>query len=192
MITNYLKVAWRNIIRQRRTSLINLLGLSLGIASALILFVIVQHEWSYDRFHQNYDHIYRIVTETKRQNSSDYNAGVAAPLPQALRVDMPQLKAVIPLLATGGQIDVPHKNQENPIDKYAEQVVFTTADFFQLFDATWLAGNATSLAEPNSVVLDRETAARFFGSWQQAMGQQLQLANTITLQVSAVVEDAPE
>src|SRR5690606_37273975 len=163
MITNYLKVAWRNIIRQRRTSLINLLGLSLCIASALILFVIVQHEWSYDRYHQNYDHIYRIVTETKRQNSSDYNPGVAAPLPQALRIDMPQLKAVVPLLATGGQVNVPHKSQKNPIDKYLEQVIFTTADFFQLFDATWLAGDATVLKAPNSAVLHRETAIRFFG-----------------------------
>src|SRR5690606_27306866 len=162
MIANYLKVAWRNIIRERRTSLINLMGLSLGIASALILFVIVRYEWSYDRFHQNYDRIYRIVAETKRQNSSDYNAGVANPLPQALRVDMPQLKAVVPLLATGGQVDVPNKSQENPIDKYSEQVIFTTADFFQLFDATWLAGNATSLSDPNSVILDRETATRFF------------------------------
>ncbi|WP_353125346.1 ABC transporter permease [Parapedobacter pyrenivorans] len=192
MITNYLKIAWRNIIRQRRTSLINLIGLSLGIASALVLFVIVQHEWSYDRFHKNYKHIYRIVTETKHENSSDYNAGVANPLPQALQVDMPQLKAIVPLLATGGQVDVPNKNQENPIDKYSEQVIFTTADFFQLFDATWLAGDATSLTVPNSAVLDRETADRFFGSWQQAMGQQLQLANTITLQVTAVVENAPQ
>lgn len=85
MTTNHLKIAWRSIIREKRTSLINLMGLSLGIASALILFVIIQHERSYDRFHQNYDRIYRIVTETKRENSSDYNPGVAAPLPQALR-----------------------------------------------------------------------------------------------------------
>ncbi len=190
MITNYLKIAWRNIIRERRTSLINLMGLSLGIAAALILFVIVQYEWSYDRFHKNYDRIYRIVTETKRENSSDYNPGVANPLPRALWIDMPQLKAVVPLLATGGQVDVPNKNQENPIDKYSEQVVFTTPDFFQLFDATWLAGNASALSAPNSVVLDRETATRFFGSWQQAVGQQFQLANAITLQVSAIVENA--
>ena len=192
MLTNYLKIAWRNIIRQRRTSLINLLGLSLGIASALILFVIVRYEWSYDRFHKNYNHIYRIVTETKRESSSDYNAGVANPLPQALQVDMPQLKAIVPLLATGGQVDVPHENEENPIDKYSEQVIFTTADFFQLFDATWLAGDAAALSTPNSVVLDQKTATRFFGSWQQAVGQQLQLANMITLQVAAIVENAPE
>ena len=192
MITNYLKIAWRNIIRERRTSLINLMGLSLGIASALILFVIVQYEWSYDRFHKNYDHIYRIVTETAHETSTDYNPGGPNPLPQALRVDMPQLKAVVPLLATGGQVDIPHKNPGTPIDKYVEQVVFTTADFFQLFDATWLAGDAAALSAPNHVVLDRETATRFFGSWQQAMGQQLQLVNAIPLQVAAVVEDVPE
>lgn len=192
MITNYLKIARRNIIRERRTSLINLMGLSLGIASALILFVIVQYEWSYDRFHKNYDHIYRIVTETRYENTADYNAGIPYPAPKALQVDMPQLKVIVPLFATGGQVDVLHNDPENPIDKYSEQVVFTTAGFFQLFDAMWLAGDATALSVPNSVVLDRQTATRFFGSWQQAMGQQLQLANTIPLQVAAVVEDVPE
>jgi len=104
---------------------------------------------------------------------------------------MPQLKAIVPLLTTGGQVDVLH-NSNSPIDKYSEQVVFTTAAFFNLFDARWLAGDATALSVPNSVVLDQQTATRFFGSWQQAMGQQLQLANTIPLQVAAVVENVPE
>ena len=192
MLTNYFKIAWRNIIRQKRTSLINLLGLSLGIASALILFVIVQFEWSYDRFHKNYNEIYRIVTETNYENSVDYNAGISYPVPEALQMDMPQLKAVVPLHATGGQVDVFGKHPENPADKYSEQVTFTTADFFQLFDATWLAGNAAVLSNPNTVVLDRETATRFFGSWEQAVGQQLQLANEIPLEVAAIVEDAPQ
>src|SRR5690606_19727868 len=76
MLQNQFKTAWRTILRQKQTSVINLLGLSLGIASALILFVIVQYEWSYDRFHKNYDNIYRIVTATQYENSVDYNAGI--------------------------------------------------------------------------------------------------------------------
>lgn len=192
MITSYFKIAWRNMIRERRTSFINLIGLSLGVASALILFVIVQYEWSYDRFHKNYDRIYRIVTETRHETSTNYNPGTPNPLPRALQADIPQLKAIVPLLATGAQVDVPQTNRNSTDDKYSELVVFTTDAFFQLFDATWLAGNASALSEPNSIILDRETATRFFGSWQQAMGKQLQLANTIPLQVAAVVEDAPE
>ena len=192
MIASYFKIAWRNLIRQRRTTFINLIGLSLGIASALILFVIVQYEWSYDRFHKNYENIYRIVTETQYENSVDYNAGIPYPTPKALQVDLPQLEAIVPLLATGGQVDVRHKDPENPADKFSEQIVFTTEAFFQLFDATWLAGNAAALSEPNSAILDRKTATRFFGSWQQAVGQPLRLANDIPLNVAAVVEDAPE
>src|SRR5690606_15468364 len=110
-----------------------------------------QHEWSYDRFHKNYERIYRIVTETKYEHSSDYNAGIPYPTPKALQVDLPQLNALVPLFVTGGQVDVPNESQENPIDKYSEQVAFTTADFFQLFDAAWLAGDATALSAPNSV-----------------------------------------
>ena len=192
MLTNHFKIAWRNIVRQKQASLINLLGLSLGIVSALILFVIVQYEWSYDRFHKNYREIYRIVTETQYENSVDYNAGTSYPIPEALQVDMPQLKAIVPLYATGEQVDVPNKRQENRADKYSEQVIFTTADFFELFDATWLAGNAAVLSNPNTAVLDRETATRFFGSWEKAIGQQLQLANEVPLQVAAIVEDAPQ
>ncbi|PPL01478.1 ABC transporter permease [Parapedobacter indicus] len=191
MLQNHFKTAWRNIIRQKQASLINLLGLSLGIASALILFVIVHYEWSYDRFHTNYDHIYRIVTDTRYENSVDYNAGIPYPTPDALQVDMPQVKAIVPLHATGAQVDAPDKLPENPVHKYSEQVMFTTADFFQLFDATWLAGNAAALSKPNTAVLDRETATRFFGAWQQAVGQQIQLANAVPLQVAAIVEDAP-
>jgi len=191
MLANHLKTAWRNIVRQKQASFINLLGLSLGVAAALILFVIVQYEWSYDRFHKNYDHIYRIVTETQYENSADYNAGVAYPLPKALKVDMPQITAIVPLHATGGQVDIPGKHPENPVDKYSEQVLFTTPDFFRLFDATYLAGNATALSEPNSAVLDRETATRFFGSWEHAMGQHFRLANAIPLHVAAIVENAP-
>src|SRR5690606_37909037 len=97
MLQNHFKTAWRNIIRQKQASLINLFGLSLGIASALVLFVIVQYEWSYDRFHQNYEHIYRIVTATQYKNSVDYNAGIPYPTPDALQVDMPQVKAIVPL-----------------------------------------------------------------------------------------------
>ncbi len=191
MLTNHLKIAWRSIFRQKQASLINLLGLSMGIAAALILFVIVQYEWSYDRFHKNYDHIYRIVTETRYENSADYNAGVANPLPKALQMDMPQIAAIVPLHVTSGQVDIRNEHPESPVDKYAEQVMFTTPDFFRLFDAIYLAGNATALSEPNSAVLDRETATRFFGSWQQAMGRHFQLANAIPLHVAAVVENTP-
>ncbi|MGK6350437.1 ABC transporter permease [Parapedobacter sp. DT-150] len=189
---NYFKIAWRAIVRQKQTSLINLLGLSLGIASALILFVIVRYEWSYDRFQRNYEYVYRIVTETPYENSVDYNTGIPYPVPEALQVDMPQLKAIVPLLATGGQVDVPNRNPQNASDKYAEQVIFTTADFFTLFDATWLAGSASVLSDPNNAVLDRETATRFFGSWQEAIGRSFELANAVPLRVAAIVEDAPE
>ncbi|SKB82211.1 duplicated orphan permease [Parapedobacter luteus] len=190
MIRNYFKIAWRNLIRDKRTSLINITGLSLGIAAALILFVIIQYERSFDRFHRNYKHVYRVVTETQYGNSSDYNQGVAAPLAKALSIDMPQLKAVAPLYASGGQINV--TKSTNQVDKYSELVLFTSADFFKLFDATWLAGNADVLADPNLAVLDRKTAARYFGSWQQAIGQDLLFANEIPLKIAGVVENVPE
>lgn len=190
MFQNYVKIAWRNIIRNKRTSLINLVGLSLGIASALILFTIVQFERGYDNFHKNHKEVYRIVTDTEYGNSTGHNEGVPYPVAKALAVDLPQLEAIVPLHATGGQVNVLASSQKNIVDKYSELMLFTTSDFFTLFDAEWLAGDAGVLSKPDQVILDRETATRFFGSWQQAMGQRIQLENEVTVEVAAVVENA--
>ncbi len=191
MITNYLKTAWRNILKQRRDSLINLFGLAIGMGSAMILFLVVQHERSYDTFHAEYRNIYRVVTETRFGNDRNYNPGTAFPTADALRMDMPQLRAVVPVFTAGSQINAARQGESGPVDKYSESVVFTTPDFFKLFDGQWLAGSADVLSEPNQAVLDRETATKLFGNWEHALGKPLQLDHAYSVNVGAVVEDAP-
>ncbi len=192
MITNYFKIAWRNILKQRRNSLINLFGLAIGMGSAMILFLVVQHERSYDTFHSQYHNVYRVVTETQSENDKNYNPGTAFASAEALQVDMPQLKAVVPLFTAGSQINVARHGESSTVDKYSELVVFTTPDFFQLFDGQWLSGSPNVLSEPNQAVLDRETATRLFGSWENALGKPLELDHAISVTVGAVVADAPK
>lgn len=191
MIRNYIRTAWRNILKQKRSSLINLFGLSIGIASSMILFLLVQHERSYDKFHSQYDNVYRIVTETQFENDITYNPGTAFASAEALQVDMPHLNAIVPLFTAGSQINVAKHGESSTIEKYSELVVFTTPDFFKLFDGQWLSGSPDVLSEPNLAVLDRETATKMFGSWENALGKALELDQAVSVTVGAVVENAP-
>ncbi|WP_028296940.1 ABC transporter permease [Olivibacter sitiensis] len=192
MIKNYIKIAWRNLVRHKKTSTINILGLAIGIAASLLLFVIVQFEWSYDKFQTNYRTVYRVVTEDRYENDVDYNKGVAFPTPEALKLDMPELKRIVPVFNQNGQVNVLKEGSDRPEKFHEDMVLFTTDEFFDLFDAKWLAGNPHSLTAPGNVVLDRTTATKYFGNWQKAVNQSIKFANVLTLKVSGIVEDAPK
>lgn len=191
MISNYLKTTWRRLFVQRSTVVINLIGLSLGIAAALTIFIVVQYEWHYDRYHSKYDHIYRVVTHTQHESHLDYNAGTQFPLAEALRVDLPELEHIVPIFDVHGQVNVSSRRVHQPDEKFVEQILFTTSDFFDVFDAQWLSGDAKVLDQPNSIVLDRQTATRFFGSWDQAIGQRLTIERGAVVTVAGIVEDTP-
>ena len=79
MLKNYIKIAWRNLINKRSFSLVNILGLTIGITSALVLFVIVTDELSYNREQQQYNRIYRVVSQDKYSDGIIYNAGIPVP-----------------------------------------------------------------------------------------------------------------
>src|SRR3984957_13452384 len=92
MIKNYFKIAWRNIVRHKGYSAINIAGLTVGIAACLLIFVIVQYELSFDTFQPGYKSTYRIVTGTNREGSIFNNPGIAAPATEALRLKFPETK----------------------------------------------------------------------------------------------------
>ena len=96
MIRNYFKIAWRNLLRRKAYSAINITGLAVGIAACLLIFVVVQFELSYDRFQKNYSQVYRIVTETKHSDGSEeHNPGVPCPAVDALKTDFPQFSLCV-------------------------------------------------------------------------------------------------
>src|SRR4051812_48045880 len=92
MLTNYFKIAFRNILRHRAFAAINIAGLAIGIAACLLLFRVVKYETSYDKFQPNYQHIFRVVTEDKTTDGSNYTPGLPIPALDALRIDLPQGK----------------------------------------------------------------------------------------------------
>lgn len=198
MIRTYLKTALRNLRRHKSHALINISGLAISIAACLLIFVIVQFEFSYDTFQKNYDRIYRVVTsESRRDGSVDKNPGIPCPAYPAIKNDFPQLEKIVPVVTTSGNlVTVLGKNANADVaisKKIIEDhnIIFTEPAYFDMFSTEWLTGNATSLRDPGNVVLSRTSAEKYFGDWENAAGSFLKLDNAVTLKVTGVVDVAP-
>jgi len=192
MITNYIKTAWRNLLRDKRTLAINILGLSVGIAAAFLLFTVIRFETSYDTFHANAKRIYRVVTADRFENGMQYNPGVPNPVPEALKLDLPNLEQVAVVQKYENcQFTLMDTPSGQP-DKFKEEAIFFIEPaFFDLFDAQWLAGDPSALNDPGTVVLDRAVATKFFGNWHNATGQTVIAENALPLKVVGVIESLP-
>jgi len=193
MFQNYIKIAWKNIIRHKVYSFINIAGLTVGIAACLLIFVVVEYELSYDNFHDKASHIYRIVTQNTYSDGAVYEEGLTAPATEALRVDLLQVEKVTEVFSTiGSQFNTLDRNG-NTDKKFIEEkgAFFIDPQFFSVFSTKWLVGNASVLAEPNMVVLNKSQAIKYFGEWKNAMGQTLKMDNLYSLKVAGILEDQP-
>jgi predicted permease len=191
MIRNYLKSAVRSLLRDKATSLINLAGLTLGVAGALVLFLLIRHSLSFDRYHSHRDRIYRVVTQTKGNEGYDHTPGVPAVLPEAFRSDFPEAEEVtFTSYRAGSLVTIPAS--EGPPVKFSEPtgVAFAESNFFRIFDRKIVAGSpAESLDEPNEVVLSQTYARRYFAT-EDAVGKIIHY-DTRDYRVSAIMEDPP-
>ncbi|MBO9202652.1 MULTISPECIES: ABC transporter permease [Niastella] len=192
MLKNYFKTAWRSIVRNKAFSLINIIGLSIGIAASLLLFIVVQYELSYDTFQPNYNRIYRVATQDKFDKDITYNSGIPVPALKALRAEFPQIQFGALQSAYGSQVTVPADKNETG-NKFIEEtgVFFIEPQLFDVFKYQWLTGSPASLKDPNNVVLDEKTATKYFGTWQQAIGKTVVLDNAITLKVNGILKNTP-
>jgi putative ABC transport system permease protein len=196
MFKNYFKIAWRNIVRHKGYSIINISGLSVGIAACLLIFVVLQFELSFNTNFTGYKNIYHLITEQKQDEGVSYNPGISAPAVDALRNDFPQIKCAALNSSYGSQLTVPGNTPNNSADdkKFTESVgvFFMEPQFFDIFNTNWLAGSKNVLAQPNMVVVDKSTAIKYFGKWENAVGKVLKMDNILTLKVAGVIEDAPD
>jgi putative ABC transport system permease protein len=197
MLKNYLKIAFRNLWRNKSYSLINILGLAVGITACLLIFLVVSYESSFDRFHSQYERIYRIAKMSKYANGNiDYTPGSPKPVAKALRLDIPQLAKVVSVFGTiDPQMTILGKNPNyvGEAKKFNEdgEGLFVEREFFEIFDFPWLAGSPAVLKDPYVVVLSQAFAEKYFGSWQVAMGQYIKMDNKITVQVKGILKNPP-
>ena len=198
MFRNYIKIALRNVARYRSFTLLNVLGLSVGVAAALLLFMAVRYELSFDQFHTNGDRVYRVVRRQVYANGNeDVKRGNPLPVAAALKADIPQFEAVVPVHATlNPQVTVlgSKPDASRYANKFIEQHegVLAGPEFFNLFNFRWLVGQPAVLAQPNVVVLTERYAKKYFGDASQATGKFLRINNKFTMRVGGVLADLPQ
>ncbi|MBB5394306.1 ABC transporter permease [Mucilaginibacter sp. AK015] len=189
MLKNYFKIAWRNIVRHKAHSIINISGLSVGIGACLLIFVILKFELSFNKFNKNFDDIYHLVTKQTAEDGINYNPGVSVPALDALRIDFPQVKFAALTSSYGSQMTVSGTDDKKFIEPIG--VFFMEPQFFDIFQTRWLNGSKEVLSQPNMVVITKAIATKYFGDWNTAMGKTIKMDNTLTLRVAGIVEDAP-
>jgi putative ABC transport system permease protein len=195
MFKNYLKTAFRSLTRNKSYAIINVTGLALGIAVCMMIFMIIQYHASFDDFHKNKNNTYRLITEFHHADSKDIFYGHVVPfgMPNALRSAFPQIKEIAPFLASSNDQFVIDENSNQSVKKFKEEtgVYYTEPSFFKIFDFPLLAGSYESLKAPGNVLLSKETAEKYFGNWQNAMGKTMRMDNQMLLKVSGVLAPIP-
>jgi len=193
MFWNYLTVAVRNLQRQKLYTVINIFGLALGIACCLLIALFVKYEWSYDRFHEHKDLIYRIVarevnTDGKVKFSSLHPLSIVEPLVEAL----PGIKRATGFIHSFARIS---GGEHTFREKFGE----VNADFLQMFSFPLLAGDSkTALVQPNGVVISESLVHKFFGTldsgYETVLGQALTFHSREdqTFVITGVMQDIPK
>jgi putative ABC transport system permease protein len=200
MFKNYFTVALRNFWRNKVFSTINVLGLSIGISAALVIFLIVYYEFSFDKFEQSGDRIYRVVLDAKFSGTQGYSAAVPAPLGTAMQNEVTGIEQTVPVFQFQGDATAKvavgmHNAGEPVIYKKQTDIVFTNPQYFYLLSYQWLAGSPqASLAKPFSTVLTESRAQQYFPSVPAAdiIGKQITYNDEIKTTVSGIVRDLNE
>lgn len=195
MLKNYLLIAFRNFRKNKVFSFINILGLTLGIACSIALFMIVRSELSFDGFHAHPERIYRVVSEFRYPEGIEYQSGVPYPLPEAFKHDFPQVEQVTTVVgAYNTQISIPQDQEKTDTRRFREKegIFYTDPAFFDVFNFKWVMGDPhTVLSQPNTIALTRQTAQKYFGDWHTAIGKTIYKDNHELLTVQGILENPP-
>lgn len=183
MIKNYLKIAWRNLKKHSTFSVINILGLSIGIAACLIIFLYVHFESTYDQYNANAERIARITSTVKAPEADVVLATAPGALADALKQGFPEVETAVRLDHTPQSVKL-----NNEVFK-EEEFYKTDADIFSVFSFEFIEGDATALKKPHSIVLTRSIARKYFGD-ETALEKTLICGGEL-LSVTGVVKDRP-
>jgi len=197
MFKNYFKIAFRNFRKNKVFSLINISGLAIAISASLVIYLIVQFEFSFEKSRKDADRIYRIVTDITFPGESVFkNSGVPMPMPKAVRTDLSGIELATHFVtAYEPKITVPAVNQPSAVFKKQPDVVYADEFYFSMFEYDWLAGSkSTALKDPNQIVITEEKARAFFGNLPAAdiIGKQIIVNDTMITTISGIVKDPVE
>lgn len=184
MIRNYLVTTYRNFVRNQSYSLINILGLSIGITCCIVIFLIVRHDLSFDNFHSKADRIYRIVHDQENASGTDYSGVTPYPLANAFRNDFPEIPLVTQM----------HEEEDALVKMGAEKfriedILFVDSLFFEVFDFKVIEGNPkVELGQRAKAFLTESTSKTFFNGAREGT---FKLDNLVDVEIAGIVADPP-
>ena len=185
MLRNYFITAWRNLWKNKGLSTINILGLSVGMAFAMLIGLWIQFETSFDTFHKNGDRIAIVRKNTLFNNQKNTQVGIPLPLYDELKASYPEIKRISRMSWVSPHSLVVGNNKFNKRGTYVDP------DFLKMFSFPLISGNvATALKDPNSIILTESVATALFGQ-EDPIGKTVKIDNEYNVQVTAVAKDVP-
>ncbi|MFL5745788.1 MAG: ABC transporter permease [Niastella sp.] len=195
MFRHYFQIAWRNLMKRKFYTLINVAGLAIGMTCCMLISVYLYHENSYDQYHTKRDRIYRVVqtfrnvepgTKPVAATPKDYQVWGCAPLGPALQVDFPEIERVVQFMSPNSLL---LQNGDKRVQQ--DNLLFMDSTAFDVFSWKMIYGDPhTALTAPFSIVLTKSVAQKFFGN-KNPVGQALQVDNQTNFMVTGVMEDVP-
>jgi len=183
MLRNYFKIAFRSLIKNPAYSFINIGGLAIGLASSLLILLWVAHEYSYDRFHDNHESIYKLYQSQQYAQGIGTDDAMPLPMKEAVLANSSQIKySVVTNWGEGNTLQVGDKRL-NKLGLCASE------EFFKVFNFNMTKGDpATAISNPNSIVLTKSTAKAFFGD-EDPINQIIKIDNDREMKVTGVIDD---
>ena len=187
MLKNYLKTAFRNLIKYKGYSFINIAGLDVGLACAVLIFIWAYDELHYDSFHPDSDRIFRLIIHSADDPSAGGVPSTPYVLPQILKQEYPEVEEVVRVRTMA----YPSALRQDDISYYEDRFFLADSSFFSIFGHEFLQGDpGSALAKPNSVVLTQDSVEKYFGA-ADPMGRILNWNNTADLEVTGVIDNVP-
>ena len=184
------KTAWRNLIIQKGYTIVNIIGLALGMACCILILLLIQDELSYDKFHQNADNLYRLISEAHISDKVSRFPFTPAPMAEDIKKEIPEIIETTRFFIMGG-------SRGSWVIKRGDKAFvetgggFADPSFFEMFSFPFIAGSSYQDSDsPFSIVLTRCTANKYFGN-ENPIGQTLNLDGTRDFRVTGVIEDPP-
>jgi putative ABC transport system permease protein len=195
MFKNFLTTALRNIWRHKSFAAINIIGLAIGISAALVIYLIVTFDFSFDKKHYGGERIYRIVSNFQFSGQAYYNSGVPDPMGEAAQKELTGPELVVPFRTWSDDVKVgvqPPAGGKPVVFRKQKDLVFADQRYFDLIDYDWVAGSkSVSLDEPAQVVLTESKLANYFPGVrpQDVIGRTITFNDTLNATISGVVKD---
>ncbi|MCF0039632.1 ABC transporter permease [Dyadobacter fanqingshengii] len=192
MLAHFLSFAWRRIWREKQVNAIRVANLSIGLASGLVIFLVVNYMMTFDRYHPHMDRSYWVVTDVHRESTMQTDAA-PRPLADVLRRTYPFVESAVRMETIFGRmISIPNgKGGWAKKFNEARNMCFTEPQYFDLFGVEWVNGNPkTSLSSPNTIVLSERYAEKYFNT-TAAVGKTLRFDNRVDLTVTGIIKNPP-